>query len=108
MARDLGARLGVGAHLAELRRERIGPFAVTDAAPLTEITGREPLIAPVDLLSGLRRVEVSPDEVARLRLGQRVGTAEGTDPTALVAGAELIAVAEPRDGRWQPVVVMAA
>lgn len=31
LARDLGARLGVGGHLTRLRRESIGPFDVTDA-----------------------------------------------------------------------------
>jgi tRNA pseudouridine55 synthase len=31
LARDLGAALGVGGHLTALRRERVGPFAVTEA-----------------------------------------------------------------------------
>jgi tRNA pseudouridine55 synthase len=34
LARDLGAALGVGGHLAALRRTRVGPFDVADAAPL--------------------------------------------------------------------------
>ena len=34
LARDLGERLGVGAHLTALRREAIGPLRVEDAVPL--------------------------------------------------------------------------
>ena len=34
LARDLGAALGVGGHLTALRRTRIGPFTLADAAPL--------------------------------------------------------------------------
>jgi len=34
LARDLGSRLGVGGHLTALRRTRVGPFSVADAAPL--------------------------------------------------------------------------
>jgi tRNA pseudouridine55 synthase len=34
LARDLGASLGVGAHLSALRRTRVGPFRVDDAGTL--------------------------------------------------------------------------
>jgi tRNA U55 pseudouridine synthase TruB len=34
LAHDLGARLGIGAHLDRLRRTRSGPFSETDALPL--------------------------------------------------------------------------
>jgi tRNA pseudouridine55 synthase len=34
LARDLGAALGVGGHLTALRRTRVGPFTLADAAPL--------------------------------------------------------------------------
>ena len=37
LAHDLGAALGVGGHLAELRRTRIGGFRVEDALPLTRL-----------------------------------------------------------------------
>ena len=36
LARDLGAALAVGGHLTALRRTRIGPFEVVDAAPLEQ------------------------------------------------------------------------
>lgn len=40
LAHDLGAALGVGGHLAELRRTRIGGFRVEDALPLTRLEER--------------------------------------------------------------------
>jgi tRNA pseudouridine55 synthase len=40
LAHDLGAALGVGAHLAELRRTRIGNFQMEDALPLSRLDER--------------------------------------------------------------------
>jgi tRNA pseudouridine55 synthase len=40
IAHDLGAALGVGAHLAALRRSSIGPFEVADALTLEEVERR--------------------------------------------------------------------
>ena len=37
LARDIGAELGVGAHVTALRRTRIGPFHVEDAWPLDRL-----------------------------------------------------------------------
>ncbi|HEX4966254.1 MAG TPA: tRNA pseudouridine(55) synthase TruB [Thermoanaerobaculia bacterium] len=37
LAHDLGAALGVGAHLADLRRTRIGNFRADDAVPLSRL-----------------------------------------------------------------------
>ena len=37
LARDLGAALGVGGHLTALRRTRIGPFDVADAASVDDL-----------------------------------------------------------------------
>ena len=41
LARDLGSRLGTGAHLTELRREQVGPWRVELAHRLMELTGSE-------------------------------------------------------------------
>lgn len=40
LAHDLGAALGVGGHLAELRRTRIGGFRVEDALPISRLEER--------------------------------------------------------------------
>ena len=108
MARDLGESLGTGGHLIGLRRESVGSFAVADASALDGLTGTEPLIDPLVLLGSMARVPISAEEAVRLRHGQRVGRAEGSDLAALVLQGQLVAVGAAADGAWQPVVVMAA
>jgi tRNA pseudouridine55 synthase len=44
LAHDLGARLGIGAHLARLRRTRSAGFEVGDAVPL-DVVDRDPASA---------------------------------------------------------------
>jgi tRNA pseudouridine55 synthase len=44
LARDIGAALGCGAHLASLRRTAVGTFAIEDATPLDALT---PPVAPL-------------------------------------------------------------
>jgi len=47
LAHDLGQDLGVGAHLAELRRLQVGPFKVEDAVTLDKLRGSaDPVAAP--------------------------------------------------------------
>ncbi|MCE7080023.1 tRNA pseudouridine(55) synthase TruB [Streptomyces sp. ST2-7A] len=40
LARDLGAALGTGGHLTALRRTRVGPYRIEDAADLERLAGR--------------------------------------------------------------------
>lgn len=106
LARDLGERLGTGAHLSALRRTSVGAFRVEDAIPPAEVTAAS-LIEPLRLLGGMTSVELSPEQAVLVRQGRQVGeTTSHVGPSALVAGGELIAIAEPRAGRWQPVVVL--
>ncbi|TXN32798.1 tRNA pseudouridine(55) synthase TruB [Lacisediminihabitans profunda] len=53
IARDLGAALGVGGHLTALRRTRIGPFSVADAADLETMDVATALLGPADVASRL-------------------------------------------------------
>ncbi len=60
LAEDLGKRLGIGAHLAELRRTRAGRFSIENALTLEEMAERtasaslaQALISPGDALSHL-------------------------------------------------------
>ena len=66
LARDLGAALGVGGHLVALRRTRIGPFGIADAAPLADLDPAVRLIAP-----RRRRGGAVPHPDARRRPGHR-------------------------------------
>jgi tRNA pseudouridine55 synthase len=72
LARDVGAALGVGAHLTTLRRTRTGAFsldqAVDGSAPSP--AWRESVLPLGALLAELPEVRVGPDGVAALRHGR--------------------------------------
>jgi tRNA pseudouridine55 synthase len=122
LARDLGARLGCGGHLAALRRTHHGPFAVADAAPLAEaerlggaLASR--LIAPADALRHLDAVRVTATGLQRALHGNAIGPEHldgqgvtvltGTRPIrVLSADGRLVALAERRAGSLHPVVVL--
>ncbi|HEY4592131.1 MAG TPA: hypothetical protein VIJ61_06965, partial [Thermoanaerobaculia bacterium] len=80
LAHDLGAALGVGGHLAELRRTRIGGFRVEDALPLTrleeKVQAEEPLGSawvPFDQIPlPFGEVTADPQQEHRISHGQTV------------------------------------
>ncbi|ADI15606.1 tRNA pseudouridine(55) synthase TruB [Truepera radiovictrix] len=100
-ARDLGAALGVPAHLAGLVRTRAGRFSLADALPLTalgEAAGRPLADAlPYPLLT------LSQQEALRVRQGQPPALREALDVGARVGlvdpEGQLVAVAERQEGR---------
>jgi tRNA pseudouridine55 synthase len=95
-ARDLGAALGVPAHLAGLRRTRAGTVALEAAVPLEALTDAAPL-DPVALL-GLPRVDLDEATAARVRDGQRVVTDVGGRVALVDPQGRLVAVAEGDGG----------
>lgn len=81
LARDLGAHLGVGGHLTALRRTRVGPFTVAEAA--AEPAG-EALLAPASVAARLFPVAMLDAEAARaLAQGKRIPI--GVDDAPVVA-----------------------
>lgn len=83
LAEDFGKRLSVGAHLAELRRTRVGDFTVTNAVTLEQLKtsfGEEAigtmLLRPSAALSRLPFVHLSVDDVRRARNGMEVRVGE--------------------------------
>jgi tRNA pseudouridine55 synthase len=80
LARDLGTALGVGGHLTALRRTRIGPFRIENAATLERIDVVAQLISPADAATRLLpRLDLSTEEAIDLGHGKRI-TIE-RDPT---------------------------
>lgn len=85
LAEDLGKRLSVGAHLAELRRTRVGDFSVADAVTLEQLKtslSEEAigtiLLRPSAALSHLPFMHLSAEDVRRARHGMEVKVGEGT------------------------------
>ena len=77
LARDLGAALGVGAHLNALRRTRVGPFALDVARSIEELVDDavvDGAVMPLDLAvaRSLPARELTAAEVVALGFGQRV------------------------------------
>jgi tRNA pseudouridine55 synthase len=100
LARDLGAALGVGGHLTALRRTRIGPFGVAQAASV-EAIGGAPLVAPGAAATAvLSRFDVTAEEARDLRHGKRLPGAAvrlGSQPAAAIdPDGALVGVVEKR------------
>lgn len=107
LARDLGERLGTGAHLRALRREWIGALHVREAVPLDRIGPDTPLLAPQAVLPHLPVVELTADQFAEVRHGRVVAAGDAAPGhAALVHEGRLVAVGEGVDGGWQPRVVL--
>jgi tRNA pseudouridine55 synthase len=118
LAHDLGQALGVGAHLAGLRRLASGEhFRIEDAVPLdvlrqamAEGAWRRYLISPDAALMGFPKVILSAEQSLAVHHGAGIelaGSGEGLcrayDPAD-----ELVALLEPHPrypGRWKPVKV---
>lgn len=113
LAHDIGARLGVGGHLAALHRTMAGVFSLADAVPFEELersleagTWEQYMHPPADALPDMPLVVVGPEELERVRHGQQI-EAEGT-PEGLARGVDeqgdLVAILEPDEGgeKWHP------
>jgi tRNA pseudouridine55 synthase len=109
LARDIGAKLGCGAHLAALRRTAVGPLKLEDAvAP--EVVTREHVRDASILVAHMLRREVDKKERDAVVHGRPISAApiaESRKPIALFEGAELIAVAESVGQVLKPRVVVA-
>jgi tRNA pseudouridine55 synthase len=88
LARDLGAALGVGGHLVALRRTRIGPFGIADAAPLADLDPAARLIDPAAVATALfPAITLDAGQVTDLMHGKKieVGPREDAKQTPVAA-----------------------
>jgi tRNA pseudouridine55 synthase len=106
LARDLGERLGVGAHLTALRRESIGALRVEDAVRLAEIDASA--VRPARAVLGhLPAIELDEATRAAVSHGRAVpAAADARGDVVLVHEGELVAVARAGDGWLRPSVVL--
>ena len=109
LARDLGAALGVGAHLTALRRRRVGSFDLSQARTLEQHAEQLALV-PLDaaVAASFPRRGLSDEEAVALSYGKRLAPtgAPGT-LGAFAPDGRCIALLEDRDGAARPVVVFA-
>lgn len=104
IARDLGAALGVGAHLATLRRTEASGFTLADAVSLEELERRldGASVEPGRVLRGLPAVSVVAEEFASISHGRpiergRDEVVSGSTVRLMSPGGEIAALAEARE-----------
>lgn len=91
LANDIGERLGVGAHLAALRRTAVGHFGIAESQALNDLEAmsredaRALLISPADMLSHLRTVLLDEERIKRVSTGRAF---ELREAEAVVMGEE--------------------
>jgi tRNA pseudouridine55 synthase len=101
LAEDLGAAMGCGAHLAGLRRTRVGPLTIDGALTLAALEALDPAarrarLLPLDaLLASLPSVELGERDAGRFCHGQRLALRIAPAPRVRVYGrdARLLGVA---------------
>jgi tRNA pseudouridine55 synthase len=86
LARDLGRSLDTGGHLVALRRTRIGPFSVDDAADLAAVVVAESLLPPSRAASALfPTLHLDDQQTIDLGHGKRLALGDVPDATGPVA-----------------------
>ncbi len=107
-AHDLGQRLGCGAHLASLRRTRVGKFEIEDAVSLEEVS-EDDLWPLAEALPPTPIVSLTHRQVESIRQGQSIGYARA--PGGVVCGlvgpdGEVVGMARIHGQELQPEVVI--
>jgi tRNA pseudouridine55 synthase len=109
LARDVGERLGCGAHLRALTRTRVGPFRLEDAVAPAAVTPSA-LRDPAALVADLPRRELDTTERGLVLHGRPIASGPGTEDeggVALFSEGRLVAVAERVGDALKPRVVLA-
>ncbi|HSP09715.1 MAG TPA: tRNA pseudouridine(55) synthase TruB [Candidatus Dormibacteraeota bacterium] len=99
IARDLGARLGVGGYLGRLVRTAYGPLAIASAVPSDQVTSaeivRDQLLPAEVILPDMEQVRLTVEQTAMVRQGRAVRVLPEPGPgqvRAHDAGGRLIAL----------------
>jgi tRNA pseudouridine55 synthase len=117
IAHELGHALGVGGHLASLRRTAVGEFRIEDAVSLERLEAAARAdeletvqVHPRKLLPEMPAVTATPDAVTRIRNGMAVNLAEmsrARQVKVFAGQAELVCIAERVAGTlFQPRIVL--
>jgi len=111
LARDIAARLGTCAHVAALRRTRVGGFGVEEAVSPDAFEPARDLMNPRELFArcpSLRMLEFDAARAGKLEAGTPPADAWFTDPVppdglygAFRSGGDIVALVERGAGRWR-------
>lgn len=106
IARDVGARLGVGGHLTALRRTAVGPYDLGVARTLEQL-GDD--FAPLPIAAAARAafpaVELDERQADDVRVGRQLDLPLDALSAVFAPDGEFLALYESREGRARPVAV---
>jgi tRNA pseudouridine55 synthase len=106
IARDLGARLGVGGHLTALRRTAVGPYDLASARTLDEL-GEEFALMPIAdaARAAFPSRELDEAQAADVRVGRALDLGLDRLTAVFAPDGEFLALYEPRDETAKAVAV---
>ena len=108
LAHDIGYALGCGAHLSRLRRLRSGPFDLSRAIGLEDLSEgwRQAFYPMEELLHEFPMIQLTSAEAARVQHGNAL-PGEDYEPGyhRLFHASKWIALAEVREAKLQPILV---
>jgi tRNA pseudouridine55 synthase len=115
IARDAGDALGVGGHLAALRRTHVGAHDVARAVSFDQLGDedavRAAMLSPADAVSHLARATVTADQRPALAHGRALTPSddvpEGVPVAMLSEDGDLLAIGQRTGDRLQPRKVFA-
>lgn len=115
LAADLGTALGGGAHLTNLRRTRVGSFALSDAHSLETIEANSLscVLTPLLAMRALDRIDVDAEVARKVGHGNTFAARDllpedaGDGPFSVAHHDILLAVYERRGAGLKPAVVLA-
>lgn len=108
LARDLGAALGLGGHLAALRRTRVGPFRLDLAYTLAALAERLDVVPLARAVAGaFPRRDVDAEQAAAVLHGGRLpGSGTGAGPVGVFGpDGAVLALVEESSGIARPLCV---
>jgi tRNA pseudouridine55 synthase len=117
LAQDVGAALGCGAHLVQLRRTAVGGFTLRQALTFDALEGGDPTAArarllPTDaLVAGLPRLDASAEESIRFMNGRMLASdaaAAGADIAVFSPEGRFLGVGRGEGGAIAPLRLMAS
>jgi tRNA pseudouridine55 synthase len=99
IARDLGAALGVGGHLTELRRTAVGPFDLSVARTLEQLEDEFTMVPIADAArAAFPAYELDDEQAASVRVGRPLSLGIPGLTGVFAPDGEFLALYEPSDG----------
>ncbi len=109
IAHDLGAAMGCGGHITQLRRTAVDQFNIADAVRLDELTPEniaDYLLPPDTAVSTFPRLNLAAKQASDLLMGRFLERTEGDEIGTLArafdADGVFIGIAIATDGMWRP------